>query len=78
MVHPKRMTKKITNCLTNLGSISSPFFQRLEMICIFFKNRILKMYLFNIGYYEEFLELFQERKEGKQKKGEIRWVWDWL
>lgn len=26
MVHPKRMTKKIINCLTNLGSIGPPRF----------------------------------------------------
>jgi hypothetical protein len=35
------------------------------MICIFYQNSILKMYVFDTGYYEEFLELFQERKEGK-------------
>jgi len=26
MVHPKRIIKKIINCLTNLGSISPPLF----------------------------------------------------
>jgi hypothetical protein len=31
-----------------------------------------------MGYYEEFLKLFQERRLDKQQKGEIRWVWDWL
>jgi hypothetical protein len=32
MVHPKRITKKITNCLTNLGSISPlVFIKRRKM-----------------------------------------------
>ena len=65
MVHPKRMTKKITNCLINLGSISPPFSQRLEMICISSQNSILEKYVFDTSYYEKFLELFQERKVGK-------------
>jgi hypothetical protein len=35
------------------------------MICFFSQNSILKMYVFDTDYYEKFLELFQERKEGK-------------
>jgi hypothetical protein len=32
------------------------------------------MYVFDTGYYEKFLKLFQERKVDKRKKGEITWV----
>jgi hypothetical protein len=35
------------------------------MICIFSHNSILEMYVFGMGYYEKFLKIFQERKEGE-------------
>ena len=33
MVHPKRITKKVINCLTNLGSISPPFLKAGDSPC---------------------------------------------
>ena len=62
MVHPKRMIKKIINCLTNLGSISPPFSSAVGDGFVFSLKIDYKVFI--RGHYEEFFKLFQERKVG--------------
>jgi len=59
IVHPKRMTRKRINCLTNFGSMSFPF-----QIAFFF-NIVYGEYDFSLGdIMENFENYFKHEKRG--------------